>query len=143
MVTYYDLAQLGLIRFTGPDSQNFLNSQLTCDVAALPATASTYGAYCTPRGRMLASFLLWRAGDAYFMQLPAPLREPIQKQLAKFILRSKVQAADASAERVLIGVRGAEAPALVKQRIGHVPEKSHEVSHSPDGTVLRLSGDRF
>jgi len=104
------LDQFGLLRFSGADAQAFLHAQLTCDVAALAPERATYGAYCTPKGRVVASFLLWRSGEDFFMQLPVPLLEPVRKQLAKFVLRSKVTIADVTADWMLIGVSGGEAP---------------------------------
>ena len=139
----HELAQLALIRFSGEDAPAFLHNQLSCDVFALKPGASTYGAYCTPKGRMLASFLLWRSERDFFMQLPLALREPVQKQLSKFILRSKVKAADVSSDYTLIGVAGQEAAALVQQVVGQAPREMHEVVIAPDAMVLRLPGDRF
>ena len=139
--TYCPLPQFGVIRFSGEDAQAFLHNQLSCDVAALANGRSTYGAYCTPKGRMLASFLLWQSEDGYFMQLPSPLREPIQKQLSKFILRSKVKAADISSDWTLIGVSG-DAGALVRQVAGQAPQGAHEVVRTADAMVLGLPGNR-
>jgi folate-binding protein YgfZ len=140
---FCSLTQFGLIRFSGEDAQSFLHNQLSCDVAALAPNHSTYGAYCTPKGRMLASFLLWRSDQGYFMQLPSSLREPLQKQLSKFILRSKVKAADASGDWTLIGVAGKESAALMQRVIGQAPQGERGVAHTPDATVIRLPGDRF
>ena len=140
---FYTLPQFGLIRFSGDDAQTFLHNQLSSDVSALTPGRSTYGAYCTPKGRMLATFLLWRSDLGYFMQLPASLRESIQKQLSKFILRSKVKATDASGDWTLIGVGGKDAAALVQRVIGQAPKGEHEVAHTSDATVIRLPGDRF
>src|SRR5688572_21958234 len=137
-----NLPDAGLIRFAGDDARTFLHNQLTCDVAALEPGRSTYGAYCTPKGRVLASFLLWRTDSAYFMQLPAALREPIQKQLGKFILRSKVQAADATGEWVLLGASEADAAALAQRATGKVPASPHEAALAPGVTAIRLPGDR-
>ncbi len=137
------LPQFGLIRFAGEDAQTFLHNQLSCDVSALTPDRSTYGAYCTPKGRMLATFLLWRSDQGYFMQLPSTLREPIQKQLSKFILRSKVKAADASGDWTLIGVAGKDAAALVQRVIGQVPQGERGVAHTSDAMVIHLPGDRF
>ena len=125
-----DLGHYGLIRFSGPDAQSFLHNQLTCDVAALESGKSTYGSYCNPKGRVLATFLLWRGGEDYFMQLPSPLREPIQKQISKYILRAKVKAADASPEWVLMGVAGKDAAALSQRVAG-------------GETVIKLPGERY
>lgn len=138
-----ELPHSGLIRFSGEDAQTFLHGQLSCDVAALAPTHSTYGAYCTPKGRALASFLLWRSEQGFFMQLPASLRKPIQEQLSKFILRSKVRAEDASGGHVLIGIAGQDAAKLVQQVLGAAPKASHEVMHTDRATVLRLPVERY
>ncbi len=139
---FCELAQFGLIRFSGAEAQTFLHNQLSCDVAALTRNKSTYGSYCTPKGRVLATFLLWRSGEDFFMQLPSPLREPIQKLLSKYILRSKVKATDASSDWTLIGVAGKDAAALVQRVVGNAPQGLHEVSQTKDATVIRLPGDR-
>jgi hypothetical protein len=140
---FCELAQFGLIRFSGAEAQAFLHNQLSCDVAALTPGKSTYGSYCTPKGRVLATFLLWRAGEDFFMQLPSPLREPIQKQLSKYILRSKVRATDASAEWTLLGVSGKDAAARVQRAVGDVPRSVHDVINTQDAMVIRLPGDRY
>jgi folate-binding protein YgfZ len=140
---FCELAQFGLIRFSGEEAQTFLHSQLTCDVEGLKAGRSTYGAYCTPKGRVLVSFLLWRAEDGFFMQLPFSLREPIQKQISKYILRSKVKATDATPEWALAGVMGKDAAALVRRVAGQAPQAAHEVAETPAATTIRLPGDRF
>jgi hypothetical protein len=140
---FCEIAQFGLIRFSGAEAQTFLHNQLSCDVAALTPGKSTYGSYCTPAGRVLATFLLWRSGEDFFMQLPSPLREPIQIQLSKYILRSKVKAADASAEWMLLGVSGTDATALVQRAVGQVPKAVYEVVQAPEATVISLPGDRY
>jgi hypothetical protein len=138
-----ELFHFGLIRFTGAEAQMFLHNQLTCDVAALASGRSTYGSYCNPKGRVLATFLLWRMGEEFFMQLPSPLREPIQKQISKFILRAKVKADDVSGEWTILGIAGAEAPKLVLRAVGHAPQDLHEVSQTKDAMVIRLPGERY
>jgi tRNA-modifying protein YgfZ len=137
------LSQFEVLRFSGEDAQTFLHNQLSTEIAGLSSGRSTYGAYCTPKGRMLASFLLWRSDEGFLVQLPSSLREPIQKQLSKFILRSKVKAADVSGDRTLIGVAGQDAGALVQRVIGQAPAKTHEVATATGTTVIRLPGDRF
>ncbi|MGH8650086.1 MAG: YgfZ/GcvT domain-containing protein, partial [Burkholderiales bacterium] len=138
-----ELSQFGLIRFSGAEAQTFLHNQLSCDVAALARNKSTYGSYCTPKGRVLATFLLWRSGEDFFMQLPSSLREPIQKQLTKYILRSKVKADDVSGDRVLIGIAGKDAAALVQRVVENPPQGLHEVSQTKDSMVIRLPDDRY
>ncbi len=138
-----DLSQYGLIALTGEDTQAFLHTQLTSDVNALAPNRSQYSGYCTPKGRLLASFLLWRSELGYFLQLPAALRESIQKRLSMYILRSKVKARDASAEFARFGIAGADAAAKLQPLLGEVPRAAHEVTHRDGITILRLPVDRF
>jgi folate-binding protein YgfZ len=140
---FCELSQHGLIRFSGEEARTFLHNQLTCEVAGLGPARSTYGAYCTPKGRVLATFLLWCSEQGYFMQLPSSLREPVQKQLSKYILRAKVRAADASAEWAILGAAGKDAGELVKRIVGPAPESVHGVLHAPDAMLIRLPGDRI
>ena len=137
-----NLPDTGLIRFAGDDAQTFLHNQLTCDVAGLAVGRSTYGAYCTPKGRVLASFLLWRTESAYFMQLPAALRESIEQQLTKFILRSKVRTEDVTSEWVLLGASDSDAAALAQRATGKALAGVHEAVFSPGVVAIRLPSDR-
>jgi folate-binding protein YgfZ len=140
---FHELNQSSLIQFSGEDARTFLANLLTCDVASLGTTRSSYGAYCTPKGRVLASFLLWQSEQGYFMQLPDALREPIQKQLSKYILRSKVKATDATASHVILGVSGNDAGALVQHATGQAPRAARDVVHADDMTVIGLPSNRF
>jgi len=141
--TYCELSQVGLIRFDGDETRTFLHNQLSCDVAGLAPDQSTYGAYCTAKGRMLASFLLWQSEQGFFMQLPSSVREAIQKQLTKFILRSKVKATDVSGDTAIIGVAGKDAATLVRSVVGQAPEAVNDVVHTDSATAIRLPVDRY
>ena len=136
-IVYAPLAQTGLLRFSGADAQTFLQGQLSCDVAALQPLRATHGSYNTPKGRMLASFVLWRAGADYFMQLPHALCEPIRKRLSMYILRSKVQAADVSDKYALIGLLDAKAPGAID-----LPATPMTLSETAGGWALRLDARR-
>jgi len=138
-----ELANLGLIRFFGTEAQSFLHNQLTCDVSELAPGTSTYGGYCNPKGRVLTTFLLWRSGEDFFMQLPSSLREPIQKQLSKYILRAKVKATDESANWKLLGVAGQDAAEQVRRAVGVVPSVVRDVACTSEAMVIRLPGDRY
>lgn len=140
-----DLSHYGLIRFSGNDAQTFLQNQLSCDVREVNLQQAQYGSYCTPKGRALASFLLWQQGDDYWMQLPASLTAPMQKRLALYVLRAKVQLADASDTWVRIGIAGPNAALLIKEITGspHNPDQSLQVTHHEHISILYLSQQRM
>ncbi|HTQ76062.1 MAG TPA: folate-binding protein [Burkholderiales bacterium] len=103
------LSHLGILRFTGPDAEAFLQGQLSCDVGQIGPGSTGDGAYCSPKGRMLANFLLWRRQDGFAMILSRDLAASVHKHISKFVLRSKVKVTDESESIVLVGAAGAEA----------------------------------
>jgi tRNA-modifying protein YgfZ len=138
-----ELSDSGLLSLEGDDARGFLHSQLTCDVDALASTSSRYGGYCTPKGRLLATFLLWQRDGTYYLRVPQALREGLQQQLTKFILRSKVKAADASASHVQFGVSGDGADKLMQGVFGNVPTEPHQVRHAVAATLIKLPVNRY
>src|SRR2546428_3305124 len=97
------LGHLGVLQFSGEDAETFLQGQLSCDVANVGLRSSAYGAYCSPKGRMLANFLLWREEAGFFMALSRDIVPAVQKNISRFVLRSKVKVSDASDGVVLVG----------------------------------------
>ena len=136
------LTHLGLIGLSGEDTQTFLQGQTTNDVR-LPAERAQHNSLCTPKGRMLANFLLWRGADGYLLQLPAVLQAAIQKRLTMYVLRSKVKVRDAAAETVRLGLAGSGAEALLQQAVGAAPQEPLGVANHPAATLIRLGPARF
>src|SRR6266849_74611 len=85
------LDHLGILQFSGEDAGAFLQGQLSCDVTSVSLHSSAYGAYCSPKGRMLANFLLWREEAGFFMALSRDILPAVQTHISKFVLRSKVK----------------------------------------------------
>lgn len=137
------LSQFGLIHFSGEDAQGFLQGQLSCDVNALQADHALYGSYNTPKGRMLASFLLWRDATGYMMQLPRSLCEPIRKRLSMYILRSKVKVRDASKDFALFGIAGVSNEELPTHIFKTVPAVALTMTSMDGMQLLRLDAARL
>lgn len=137
------LPQHHAILFSGEDAGGFLHNLLTCDVNAVPLERCTYGGLCTPKGRLLATFLLWRTHQGYIMQLPAALREAVQKRLSLYILRSRVKASDLSSTEARFGLTGSGAESTLQSLFGAAPPASGTVVHATGATLLRLQADRY
>ncbi len=138
-----DLSHFGTISVTGADTDTFLQGQLSSDIRQLSLERAQYGSYNTPKGRMLASFLIYRTAAAVHLQLPGELVEPVRKRLSMFVLRSKVALTDEAASRVRIGVSGIGAAALVAAVVGHAPAAALDVVQGEDLITVRLPGERF
>ncbi len=74
----------------GRDGATFLNGQFTCDVTVLPDGHWQWGGYCSPKGRLLATFRIGRLADTWVLQLPATLATDFVTRLRRFVLRAKV-----------------------------------------------------
>lgn len=138
-----DLSQLGIIAFRGDETATFLQSQLTNDVRSLQADAAQWNGYCSPKGRLLGNFLLWRQGEDYCLQLSGDILPSVLKRLSMFIMRSKVQARDASDENVRLVVAGPQARAAVDATMGTIPDAAMRTSAGAIGQVIRVGEDTF
>ncbi|MDP2792658.1 MAG: folate-binding protein YgfZ [Sulfurisoma sp.] len=136
------LADQGLIRATGEEAVGFLHNLLTNDINHIPVDGARHAGMCTAKGRLIASFLVWREGGDYMLQLSADILPAIHKKLSMYVLRSKVKLLDASDERVLIGVAGPQAEVLVRA-LGAHPGAAMTSTAFDGGTVVRLDEQRF
>jgi len=137
-----DLSQLGLLKFSGEDAANFLQGQLSNDVNALNGSQSQLSSYCSPKGRILASFRIFRDGDDFYLLIPADTLAATQKRLQMYIMMSKVTIEDLSDETVRIGLSGEDATALLKQHTLNIPEGKNAY-HQQDNVQLLSIGDTF
>ena len=138
-----DLSQLGVIAFRGDEAASFLQGQLTNDVRSLHADAAQWNGYCSPKGRLLGNFLLWRQGEDYCLQLSGDILPSVLKRLSMFILRAKAQGRDASDESVRLVVAGPQAAAAVGAAMGAVPDAAMRTVAGDSGFVVRVGADKF
>jgi tRNA-modifying protein YgfZ len=105
------LTDWGVIRATGPDAASFLQSQLTQDVLSLDAQRATLAGWCSAKGRLLASFVVWRpAPEELLLACSADVLPTALKRLSMFVLRARCKLTDAGADVPLYGVAGGPAP---------------------------------
>jgi folate-binding protein YgfZ len=137
------VTDLGLIAVAGEDAARFLHSQLTNDVEHLGPNEARLAGFCTPKGRLQATFLMWRdpAGTVW-LQLPRAIQAPLQKRLSMFVMRSKAKLRDATGEdavAAVIGTGGAAAETALRAQGLVLPEAPMSSTHGERGTLMRLS----
>ena len=141
--TVCDLSQFGVIRVAGEDAQTFLQNMFSSDVREVGAQKAQISSLNTPKGRMLATLLIWQTDADYFLQLPRGLCATILKRLSMYILRSKVKIEDASADVVCLGLSGEGAAALLQQHFGSVPQNPFAAEEHDSASVIRIDANRF
>lgn len=134
------LSHLGVITVTGPDAATFLHNQLTNAVEGMGTDAARLAGYCSAKGRLLGIFLMWRAGETFFLVTPLEIVSALAKRLSMFVLRAKVRVEDASASTALYGLTGPRTSlgsidALFDSGLPDVP---YAMVSSTLGTAIRL-----
>ena len=136
------LADFGVIRATGEEALSFLHNLMTNDINGLTPDGLRRAGFCTPKGRLLADFRIWREGDDVLLALSADIHAAILKKLSMFVLRAKVKLTDASTDRLLLGVAGPKAKELVTAVAGNAPDTGKSQAFAT-GTVLAFGEQRY
>ncbi|VAW75953.1 tRNA-modifying protein YgfZ [hydrothermal vent metagenome] len=137
---FADLSHYGLISVHGEDAAEFLLGQFTNDLRDVDEAHSQYSGYCNAKGRLLATFRVFRRGDSYYLVLPADMLESLISKLRMFVLRAKVTLEDASDTFVHLGVSGETAALDLQEAFGALPAKVHEVTGNNEGLIIRVPG---
>lgn len=133
------ITDLGLISVEGHDAASFLHNQLTNDVEHLGLSEARLAGYCTPKGRLLATLLIWRTPDAVLLQIPRQIQAPVQKRLQMFVLRAKAKLSDVTQQHALLGLAGEAAATLLGQWFASLPSEPYGKVDSAAGTLIRLA----
>ena len=129
------IADLGVLHVEGDDALRFLQSQLTNDLEGLPENTWQLSGYCSAKGRLLASMMIWRASDGIRMVASQPLLVGLRKRLSMFVLRAKVRISDESDRWFLFGIGGERATETLRQLGAPWPAPKDIISFG-DGYVL-------
>ena len=132
------LSHLGIISAEGADAASFLHGQLSQDVTGQAPHQARLAAFCSAKGRMLASFIVvkplpetfWLVTDAQV--LPAAL-----KRLSMFVLRAKAKLSDAVGKLSPVGLVGPSAQAWLGDAAPAEPWQA-SLHAASGGHVVRL-----
>ena len=134
-----DLSHLGLIRASGAEAAAFLQGQLTNDTRLISPIRAQLTAWCSPKGRMMASFLAFQYGDDLYLQLGTERLQAVLKRLRLYVLRSQVELSDASTALARVGLAGDCATAILGDPL---PGEPFAVLRRGELAVIRLPGDQ-
>jgi tRNA-modifying protein YgfZ len=135
------LTDWGVLRAFGADAAQFLHGQLTQDIVHLEAGQARLAGYCSPKGRLLATLVVWRRGaDELLLACSADLLPATLKRLSMFVMRAKCKLSDASTECPLWGASGLAAqrlldPAAALAVGAHRASDEQELVRLPDALV--------
>jgi folate-binding protein YgfZ len=135
---FCSLTHEGVLAIRGADAGKFLQGQVTCNINYLNTEASSLGARCTPKGRMVSSFRIVQIQEGYLLAMAKELVEPQLTDLKKYAVFSKSTLADESTEWMRFGTSIETVqkafPSLTP------PEQTNGVVHFDGMLAIRLPG---
>ncbi|MEO8627278.1 MAG: folate-binding protein [Betaproteobacteria bacterium] len=134
------LVDEGLLLVSGADSREFLQGQLTNDMEEVTADQALLCAYCTPKGRVLATLTICKWRGDYLLQMPSELVDSVRKRLQMYVMRSQVKL-EALANVAIIGVTG-DAGALLRDALGLATVDEYRCSEGDGIVAVGLPGRR-
>lgn len=127
----FDLSDHGLIKVSGEDAESFLQNQLTNDIHNVTETTHQTSAWCSSKGRIIASFKIFKREQAFYLSISADLIEHVIKKLRMYVMMSKVTVEDASDSLIHIAYSGDD--------LKNAPTNSGQTSHRDSLTILNVS----
>ena len=129
----FDLSDHGLIKVFGDDAESFLQNQLSNDIRNVNESSHQTSAWCSPKGRIIASFRIFKRADAYYLSVSTDLIEPIIKKLRMYVMMSKVTVEDTSNELVHFAYSG--------NQLKNTPTKPDQVLQSNGLSILNIASN--
>ncbi len=141
------LEDFAALKVSGEDRRDFLQGQLSQDMAAITPERASQAAWCNRQGRVLCLMTVVDWDGALFLLLPAELAETCATGLGRYIMRAKVKI-ELSDEPVFgcVGVEelfplGARASSPRRGQDALVPSVAWTCSSGPGYCAVRLPGD--
>ncbi len=135
-----DLSHTGLISAQGDDVSTFLQGQFTNDINQVTENRAQLSTYCSPKGRALALFLIYKQQKKTCLQVSEELIEPTLKRLKMFIMRSKVTLEDCTNQYIRLGLSGSESEQKLIKLFSSIPTEEYGTSQHAQLTIVRLPG---
>ena len=131
--TMIPLPHLTVLELTGPDAQAFLQAQVPSDLRLLTSDRAQISGWCTAKGRLLTTFVIWPVEGGYRLILASNVADSIAKRLKMYVLRLKVQIS--RPEDSVYGLLNSTA-ALGDLSL---PAEAWQVTHGNHLTAIRLN----
>lgn len=143
-LTLMTLDDWALATISGPDSEKYLQGQITADVSHLTDAQHLLAAHCDAKGKMWSNLRVFRREGGFAWIERRSLRDAQLTELKKYAVFSKVTIA-ANDDLVLLGVAGFQARAALAPLFAALPDAATQVVSEGATSLLWFEhpGERF
>ncbi len=89
--SFASLSNKVLIKCSGDDTKDFLNTQFTNDITKLQNHSSMLSGYCNPKGRLISIFYIYQIDKVYYLYTTLESYELLYNKLNMYKMMSKVE----------------------------------------------------
>ena len=89
--SFASLSNKVLIKCSGEDTKDFLNTQFTNDIKELQNHSSMLSGYCNPKGRLISIFYIYQIDKVYYLYTTLDSSELLYNKLNMYKMMSKVE----------------------------------------------------
>ena len=132
-----------IFSISGPDSEKFLQGQLTCDIQEVIKNGSSIGAHCNPKGSILSTMRVIKQDSSYLLRTNSENFEQTLTGLNKYMMFSKAQSTDISSSRVGFGIFGDKASDFLIAEFDSIPLIDNQVIESDNTVIVKVPGERY
>ena len=132
------LSNYGSLSVSGPDTHKFLQGQLSCDLDKLSSETWQTGAYCTPKGSVIANFDLLQLDQTLHLHMAADVVPEVYANLSKYIVFSKAELTHETDNWVRLGIWGEQAHQAL-QTLVNIPATEGALQAFAEGFVFCTS----
>jgi len=130
-------SQRGLIKVNGVDAESFLQNQLTNDIRNVTENNHQKSAWCSPKGRIIANFHIFKKSDDFYLALSSDLIEHVMKKLRMYVMMSKVVIEDVSDSIIHFSFAGKNADQQIQDMLNIEVATDVEAIQHNSITLLR------
>lgn len=142
-LTLISLEDWALVALNGPDTEKYLQGQVTADIDKLTAQHVLCG-HCDAKGKMWSNLRLFRRDEGFSYLVRRSVLENQLAEIKKYAVFSKVTIA-ADNDAVLLGIAGFQARAALASVFTTLPDAQNQVVQEGETTLLHfaLPAERF
>ncbi len=126
------------VRVSGPDTDKFLQGQLSCDMAKLTPANALRGALCNLKGRVILDFRIVRDGSDCLLQMNTGLAELFISTLTKYAVFSKVELSIDENMPAPLALLPEGSVAELEASMGTVPEQYNDCTQTDFGLLINV-----
>ena len=111
------LSYQSIFKVYGPDSEAFLQGQLSCDLKEVKLQGSRLGAHCNPKGGMLSLMRIASYRDDFLIKVNSDNFDDTISQLKKYMIFSKAEIEPLTHCWVAFGIYGSGATEFIELQL--------------------------